>query len=121
LRRVGGHLLIQLLLHCCEIEACALLHRRELKEGLRLLPHLVLKKDETPEFVGPPIFREECVVASPSEAPMSEVTWQREPEFIGADHAERARIGDYELVVFDLPAERARPAVVGWELTAIRS
>jgi hypothetical protein len=28
------------------------------------------------------------------EARMSEVTWQREPEFIGADHAERARIGD---------------------------
>ena len=47
---------------------------------------------------------------------MSEVTWQREPEFIGADHAERARIGDYELVVFDLPADRAGPAVIGWEL-----
>ena len=30
--------------------------------------------------------------------------------------AERARIGDYELLVFDLPADRAGPAVIGWEL-----
>ena len=47
---------------------------------------------------------------------MSEVTWQEEPEFIGANRAERARIGDYELLVFDLPADRAGPAVIGWEL-----
>src|SRR5215831_17838793 len=47
---------------------------------------------------------------------MNEVTWQTDPEFIGADHAERACIGDYELVVFDLPADRASPAVIGWEL-----
>jgi hypothetical protein len=47
---------------------------------------------------------------------MSEVTWQDEPEFIGANRAERARIGDYELVVFDLPSDRAGPAVIGWEL-----
>ena len=47
---------------------------------------------------------------------MSEVTWQEEAEFIGADHAERARVGDYELVAFDLPADRAGPAVIGWEL-----
>ena len=46
---------------------------------------------------------------------MSEVTWQRDPEFIGANRAERACIGDYELLVFDLPAERG-PAVIGWEL-----
>jgi hypothetical protein len=46
---------------------------------------------------------------------MSEVTWQRDPEFIGANRAERARIGDYELLVFDLPADRAVPAVIGWE------
>src|SRR5215471_9939099 len=39
--------------------------------------------------------------------------WEREPEFIGAN---RARAGDYELVVFDLPADRAGPAVIGWEL-----
>lgn len=44
------------------------------------------------------------------------VTWQIEPEFIGANCAERARVGDYELVVFDLPADRAGPAVIGWEL-----
>jgi hypothetical protein len=47
---------------------------------------------------------------------MSEITWQDEPEFIGANRAERARIGDYELVVFDLPSDRAGPAVIGWEL-----
>ena len=47
---------------------------------------------------------------------MSEVTWQIESEFIGANHAERARIGDYELVVFDLPAGRAGRAIIGWEL-----
>jgi hypothetical protein len=47
---------------------------------------------------------------------MREVTWQTEPEFIGANRAERARVGDYELVVFDLPADRAGPAVIGWEL-----
>jgi hypothetical protein len=44
------------------------------------------------------------------------VDWQRDPEFIGANRAERALIGDYELVVFDLPADRAGPAVIGWEL-----
>jgi hypothetical protein len=47
---------------------------------------------------------------------MNEVSWQEEPEFIGADHAERALIGDYELMVFDLPADPAGPAVIGWEL-----
>jgi hypothetical protein len=47
---------------------------------------------------------------------MSEVTWQRDPEFIGANHAEHAMVGDYELLVFDLPADRAGPAVIGWEL-----
>jgi hypothetical protein len=44
---------------------------------------------------------------------MSEVTWQTDSEFIGANRAERACIGDYELLVFDLPAERAGP-VVNW-------
>ena len=39
--------------------------------------------------------------------------WQRDPEFIGANRAERACIGDYELLVFDLPADRAGPAVIG--------
>jgi hypothetical protein len=47
---------------------------------------------------------------------MTEVTWQEDPEFIGANHAERAHIGDYELLVFDLPADRASAAVIGWEL-----
>ena len=47
---------------------------------------------------------------------MSEVTWHRDPEFIGANRAERAMVGDYELVVFDLPADRAGPAVISWEL-----
>jgi hypothetical protein len=47
---------------------------------------------------------------------MSEVTWQRDPEFIGANRAEHAKVGDYELLVFDLPADRAGAAVIGWEL-----
>ena len=47
---------------------------------------------------------------------MNEVTWQTDPGFIGANHAVRACIGVYELVVFDLPADRAGRAVVGWEL-----
>src|SRR6516225_53062 len=64
LRRVGGHLLIQLLLQCCEIEASALLHRREVEEGLRFLSHLLLKEDEPPELGAPPIFREQRLVQS---------------------------------------------------------
>jgi len=47
---------------------------------------------------------------------MAMIIWEKEPEFIGADYAERARVGDYELVAFDLPADRAGPAVIGWEL-----
>jgi hypothetical protein len=47
---------------------------------------------------------------------MSEVTWQKDPEFIGAIHAEHAIVGDYELLVFDLPADGAGTAVIGWEL-----
>jgi hypothetical protein len=42
--------------------------------------------------------------------------WEREPEFTTANRAERCRVGDYELVVFDLPADRAGPAVIGWEV-----
>src|SRR5215510_9069509 len=45
-----------------------------------------------------------------------EVTWQTDSEFIGANHAEHAMVGDYELLVFDLPADPAGRAVVGWEL-----
>src|SRR6516225_4450908 len=47
---------------------------------------------------------------------VNEVPWQIDPEFIGANHAEHAMVGDYELLVFDLPADRAGPAVIGWEL-----
>jgi hypothetical protein len=47
---------------------------------------------------------------------MSEVTWQTDSEFIGANRAEHATVGDYELLVFDLPADRAGAAVIGWEL-----
>jgi hypothetical protein len=47
---------------------------------------------------------------------MSEVIWQDEPEFVGPNHAEHAMVGDYELLVFDLPADRAGRAVIGWEL-----
>ena len=47
---------------------------------------------------------------------MNEVPWQIDPEFIGAHYAEHAMVGDYELLVFDLPANRADPAVIGWEL-----
>ena len=45
-----------------------------------------------------------------------EVTWQTDSEFMGANHAEHAMVGDYELLVFDLPVDRAGPAVIGWEL-----
>ena len=45
-----------------------------------------------------------------------EVTWQTDSEFIGANRAEQAKVGDYELLVFDLPADRAGAAVIGWEL-----
>ena len=45
-----------------------------------------------------------------------EVTWQTDSEFIGANHAEHAMVGDYELLVFDLPADRAGRAIIGWEL-----
>jgi hypothetical protein len=47
---------------------------------------------------------------------MSEVTWQEDPEFMGANRAERACIGDCELLVFDLLADRTGPAVIVWEL-----
>src|SRR5512140_1069254 len=62
LRRLGSHLLIQLLLHRFEIEARALLHGREFEEGLRLLAHLLLKEDEAPELVAPPVHRHEGLV-----------------------------------------------------------
>ena len=42
------------------------------------------------------------------------VDWQKDPEFV--IHAEHAIVGDYELMVFDLPADPAGPAVIGWEL-----
>jgi hypothetical protein len=42
--------------------------------------------------------------------------WEKDPEFIRANRAEHARVGDYELVAFDLPADRAGPAVIGWEV-----
>jgi hypothetical protein len=45
-----------------------------------------------------------------------EVTWQTDSEFMGANHAEHAMVGDYELLVFDLPADRAGRAIIGWEL-----
>jgi hypothetical protein len=41
--------------------------------------------------------------------------WEREPEFTTANRAERCRVGDFELVAFDLPAGRAGPRVIGWE------
>src|SRR5215470_12714147 len=47
--------LLQFLLERFEIEARALLHRREIEEGLRCLCHLVLDEDEAPKLVGVPI------------------------------------------------------------------
>ena len=35
---------------------------------------------------------------------------------MGANHAEHAMVGDYELLVFDLPADRAGRGIIGWEL-----
>jgi hypothetical protein len=42
--------------------------------------------------------------------------WEREPEFTTANRAERCRVGGYELVAFDLPADRAGPRIIGWEV-----
>jgi hypothetical protein len=42
--------------------------------------------------------------------------WEREPEFTTANRAERCRIGDFELVAYDLPAGRGGPRVIGWEV-----
>ena len=42
--------------------------------------------------------------------------WEREPEFTKANRAERCRVGDYELVAFDLPAGRAGRREIGWEV-----
>ena len=42
--------------------------------------------------------------------------WEREPEFTTANRAERCRVGDYELVAFDLPAGRAGRREIGWEV-----
>src|SRR5215813_5369257 len=50
-----GHLFLQLLLQGFEIEARALLHRRELEEGLRLPRDLVLDEHEAPELVREPV------------------------------------------------------------------
>jgi hypothetical protein len=44
------------------------------------------------------------------------INWERDPEFVRAHRSERAIVGDYELVAFDLPADRAGLAVIGWEL-----
>jgi hypothetical protein len=42
--------------------------------------------------------------------------WERAPEFATANRAECCRVGDYELVAFDLPAGRAGPRIIGWEV-----
>jgi hypothetical protein len=46
---------------------------------------------------------------------MSEVTWQEGPEFIGANRAEHAMVGDYELLVGrlrSLPTESRGRAIL---------
>ena len=45
--------------------------------------------------------------------------WEREPEFTTANRAERCRVGDYELVAFDLPAGRAGPREVRHRITHV--
>ena len=42
--------------------------------------------------------------------------WEKEPEFTTANRAERCRVGDYELVAYDLPANQLDPRIIGWEL-----
>src|SRR5262245_59324921 len=57
--RSGRSFLRELLLQPFEVEARALLHRRELDKGLRRLGGLLLSGDEAPELQGVPIRVEE--------------------------------------------------------------
>src|SRR5206468_5027000 len=49
------HLLLELFLQPLQVEARALLHGRELDEGLGVLPDLLLHEDEAPELVHEPV------------------------------------------------------------------
>lgn len=46
------------------------------------------------------------------------IQWEPEPEFWSANRAERARIGTYELVAFDLSPDQLGHRTIGWELFA---
>src|SRR5262245_61443558 len=59
LARSSRSFLRDLLLQRFEVEARALLYRRELDKGLRHLGDLLLHVDEAPELVGEPILVEE--------------------------------------------------------------
>ena len=49
---------------------------------------------------------------------MSDIVWTRDSEWRSAQHAEKAIIGEYELVVFDLAADEHHQAEIGWEIFA---
>jgi hypothetical protein len=53
--RSGLHLLLELLLQRFAVDARALLHRRVLEEGLRVLLHLLLHEHEAPELEREPV------------------------------------------------------------------
>ena len=61
LAAVRRSFLCQLLLQLFQVEARALLHRRELDEGLRGLRHFLLHKHEAPELEREPVRVEERV------------------------------------------------------------
>ena len=44
------------------------------------------------------------------------IPWQPDPEFSGADQAERAVVGSFELIAYDLPETRQSPRIIGWEM-----
>jgi hypothetical protein len=42
--------------------------------------------------------------------------WEKEPEFATTNRAERCRVGEYELVAFDVPAGRTGRREIGWQV-----
>jgi hypothetical protein len=52
---MGRHRSLYLFLYCRHIEGGALLHGRELDEGLRLLSYFLLHKHKTPELECKPV------------------------------------------------------------------
>lgn len=47
----------------------------------------------------------------------AEPNWVSDPNWRSADRAERAVVGSYELVAFDVPADGDKPRMIGWEIS----